>query len=253
MREYDIDYVWGYSSSLHALARTALARNKKVSMEVALTNAEPLMDHQRETIGEAFQCPVVETYGQVEGVAAASECEEGTMHLWPEVGTLEVVDRNGDSVEKGETGEFVCTGLLNADTPLIRYRLGDRGAVGEDSCACSRNLPVLKTIEGRTDDVLIMPDGRRVGRLDPVFKSDLPIREAQIVQHTVQEVAIKFVPGKSFEKGDAQQLVERLQERVGTAIDIRLQKVDRIPRTDNGKFRAVVSRIGKKEIENISG
>jgi phenylacetate-CoA ligase len=252
LRKYDIDYLWGYSSSLHALARTALKRSESVPMKVALTNAEPLMDHQRKAISDAFQCRVVETYGQVEGVTAASECEKGKMHLWPEVGVLEVVDRNDNFLASGETGEFVCTGILNADTPLIRYRLGDRGAVGEKTCTCGRTLPVLKTVEGRTDDVLIMPDGRRVGRLDPVFKSDLPIREAQIVQHTVQEVVIKFVPDEAFEDGDAQRLADRLRERVGKGINIRVKKVDQIPRTNNGKFRAVINKVDNSDTGNTS-
>jgi phenylacetate-CoA ligase len=252
LREYDIKYLWGYSSSLYALARTANRNNEKVPMQVAITNAEPLMDHQRKAISEAFQCPVIETYGQVEGVTAASECERGTMHLWSEVGMLEVVGRNGDPVAQGETGEFVSTGLLNADTPLIRYRLGDRGALGEASCACDRTLPVLKTIEGRTDDVLIMPDGRQVGRLDPVFKSDLPIREAQIIQHTIHEVSIRFVPDPTCREEDMRELVHRLQKRVGPDVDIKLQKVNRIPRTANGKFRSVISNVDKNEVDNIT-
>jgi phenylacetate-CoA ligase len=249
LREYDIKYLWGYSSSLHALARTAIRNNERIPMKVALTNAEPLMTHQREAISKAFQCPTVETYGQAERVAAASECKEGRMHLWPEVGVLEVIDRNEEAVAAGKTGEFLCTGLLNTDTPLIRYRIGDRGAVAKKSsmpCKCGRTLPVLKGVEGRTDDVLVMPDGRRVGRLDPVFKSDLPIREAQIVQHTVHEVEVKYVPGSDFEEGNANELANRLRDRVGSDVEVGLRKVDGIPRTENGKFRAVISKVEGK-------
>ena len=104
----------------------------------------------------------------------------------------------------------------------------------------------------RSDDVLIMPDGRRVGRLDPVFKSDLPIREAQIIQNTVQKVVIKFVPDEAFEESDAQRLAGRLRERDGAVVDIELRRVNRIPRTDNGKFRAVVNRVDENEIESVN-
>ena len=55
-------------------------------MTVAITNAEPVFDYQRWAIAEAFQCPVRETYGMAEIVAAASECTAGKLHLWPEVG-----------------------------------------------------------------------------------------------------------------------------------------------------------------------
>src|SRR5205807_10393600 len=59
-------------------------------------------------------------------------------------------------VSRGRSGEFISTGLLNADMPLIRYRAGDRGALpGEEHpCQCGRTLPTVAYIEGRMDDVL---------------------------------------------------------------------------------------------------
>lgn len=248
LREYDIDYIWGYSSSLYALAREALRRDEQIHMHVAMTNAEPLMAHQRTAIREAFQCRTIETYGQVETVTAASECEEGSMHLWPEAGVLEVIGKNGDTLAHGETGEFISTGLLSAGMPLIRYRLGDWGSVSENSCGCGRKLPVLESVEGRTDDVIILPGGRRVGRLDPVFKSDLPIREAQIIQHAVDDVSIKFVPDATCTEEDAQRLAHRLRERIGSTVGINLQEVESIPRTSNGKFRAVISKVNDSDM-----
>src|SRR5205814_9159007 len=43
------------------------------SMNVVVTNAEPLADHQRAVIAEAFHCAVRETYGMNENVAAARD------------------------------------------------------------------------------------------------------------------------------------------------------------------------------------
>src|SRR5205807_4547026 len=140
----------------HALAQGVLANQPGwLGLAVAITNAEPVLSHQRETIAAAFGCAVRETYGMTEIVAAAGECEAGRLHLWPEVGWLEV--REGtDPVPPGRSGEFICTGLLNADMPLIRYRAGDRGALpGEEHpCQCGRTLPTVAYIEGRMDDVL---------------------------------------------------------------------------------------------------
>ena len=36
-------------------------------------------------------------------------------------------------VTKGASGDLVCTGILNADMPLIRYSTGDRGALRAES------------------------------------------------------------------------------------------------------------------------
>ncbi|MGQ9699023.1 MAG: hypothetical protein ACUVRO_13655, partial [Armatimonadota bacterium] len=63
LARYRIRYLWGYSSSLHILAQDALRMARRdLKMQVVITNAEPLLDYQRRTISEAFQCPVRETY-----------------------------------------------------------------------------------------------------------------------------------------------------------------------------------------------
>src|SRR5581483_1906808 len=101
IRSYEIQYLIGYSSSLHLLAREILRfGNPAPLMKVAITNAEPLLDLQQAKISKAFGCPVRQTYGMAEAVAAASECEHRRMHLWPEVGILEFRDR--------KSGEFAC-------------------------------------------------------------------------------------------------------------------------------------------------
>jgi phenylacetate-CoA ligase len=167
---YGVRYLWGYPSSLHALAEAALENGVRKSFRVAVANAEPVYEHQRQAVRVVFGCELRETYGMVELVAAAGECEFGGLHSWPEMGWTEILD-GGSPVEDGETGDLVCTSLLDGDMPLIRYRLGDRGARqrSESRCPCGRALPLLDRIEGRADDILYTADGRHIGRLDPVF------------------------------------------------------------------------------------
>jgi phenylacetate-CoA ligase len=247
--EHRIRSLWGYTSALYALAQEAVRlRRSDLRMTVAITNAEPVDAVQRETIATAFQCPVRETYGMAEIVAAASECEAGYRHLWPEVGILEVLDDDGRPVPPGTSGEFVCTGLLNADMPLIRYRVGDRGAIDDspDPCPCGRTLPRLKSVEGRSDDVLYTKDGRCIGRLDPVFKSRLPILEAQIVQEDLDTVVVRFVPAANYTAATGETIAERLRDRMGDIV-VRLEPVERIERTANGKQRAVICKVSKSQ------
>ena len=244
LAHYRVAYLEGYTSSLYALAQEALRLGRRdLQVVVAIPNAEPVEDYQRQAIAAAFGCPVRETYGMAESVAAASECQGGRLHLWPEVGSVEVV-----------AGELVCTGLLNADMPLIRYRIGDRGALTASppptACSCGRTLPSLAAVEGRVDDVLFTPDGRRIGRLDPVFKADLPVREAQIVQDTLRRVRIRYVPTENFTPDAARTLVERLQARMGN-VAVVLEPVAEVPRTATGKFRAVVCNLPPEERATI--
>jgi phenylacetate-CoA ligase len=246
--QYNVKYLWGYTSSLYALAQVARTQGFDLSLKVALTNAEPVYDYQRQAIAAAFRCPVRETYGMAEIVAAASECPEGRLHLWPEVGIIEILE-NGLPASPGVPGDIVCTGLLNLDMPLIRYRVGDRGSkvLMESPCSCGRRLPVLAQVEGRVDDMLYTADGRQVGRLDPVFKSELPLEEAQIVQEALNRLRVRYVPGPGFSPGDGQLIIDRLRDRFGP-VQVTLEELAELPRESNGKFRAVICRIPADEL-----
>jgi phenylacetate-CoA ligase len=253
MQRRRVTYVFGYTSSLYALAQGAMeAGVKNVRMTVAMTNAEPVYDYQRSAIEEAFQCPVRETYGMAEIVVAASECAAKSLHLWPEVGWVEVVEGDKSS-PSGSTGDLICTGLLNADMPLIRYRTGDRGALEEQhgSCECGRTLPKLASLEGRADEVLFTMDGRCVGRF-PIFRADLPIREAQIIQEALNRVRIRYVPTGGCTKNHENLIVQRVRARMG-AVNVIMEPLDEVPRGPNGKFRLVVCRLSREEREYLMG
>lgn len=241
---YHVQYLVGYPSALHLLAQAALEEQRgDLKLKVVISNAEPLYDYQRSAIVEAFNCAVRDTYGMTERVAAASECEHGEMHLWPEAGWLEVV--NGvRPVEVGGVGDLVCTGLMSSAMPLIRYRVGDQGAIAADGleCPCGRTLPRLAQIEGRSDDVLCTVDGRRIGRLDPVFKAGWPIREAQVIQESLGAIRVRLVPSDGFDDVIQQEVARQLRARLGD-VTVEFEKVSEIPRGPNGKFRSVICNL----------
>jgi len=246
LREYRITYLFGYSSGLHALAEAALRlKRTDVRLAVAISNAEPLLTHQRQAIEAAFRCPVRETYGLAEIVAGGSECERGNLHLWPEVGVIETVNRD-ESVRPGALGDLISTGLLNADMPLIRYRTGDAVRLSTVVCPCRRQMPVVQALEGRTDDLVVMEDGRRVGRLDPVFKQGLGIAEAQVIQETFTRFRVLYVSASASSPSLEEQLRQRLRDHLG-AVEVVLERVDEVPRTAQGKFRAVMCHLSPQQ------
>lgn len=254
LARYRITYLYGYPSSLLQLALGALSQGRTdLRMRVVITNAEPLTAEQRCAIGEAFGCPVRETYGMAEMVSAASECPHGRLHQWPEVGVVELLDGDGP-VGPGETGDIVGTGLLNVDMPLVRYRVGDRGRVGVGSslCTCGRTLPLFARVEGRVNDVLVTRDGRRVTWLNPVFYG-LPVSQSQIVQEALDRVHVRFVPAAGYSTATGETIVARLAERLGPDVHVTLETVTEVPRTANGKFRAVECRVPAAELRRIAG
>jgi phenylacetate-CoA ligase len=240
-------YMMGYPSAMATLAQMVLESGRQdLRFAVVVANAEPLYDYQRRVIAEAFQCPVRETYGMGEIVVGASECPAERLHLWPEVGWMEVKN-NDQALPDDSSGELVCTGLFNADMPLIRYKVGDRAKLlGESSnCGCGRLLPEISRIEGRSNDVLIAPDGRRVYWMNPVFYG-LPVREAQIIQEDLDRLKVRYVPVSGWTDETRRLIIDRIRARMG-AVEVIMEQVDAIPRGPNGKFRAVISRVSRAD------
>jgi phenylacetate-CoA ligase len=246
LQRYRIEYLYGYTSSLFEVAQQALALGRDdLRMKVVLTNAEPVFDYQREVIEKAFHCKLRQTYGMAEMAAGASECEKGSMHIWSEVSELQIA---GAATTGNLSGELISTGLLNADMPLIRYRIGDQVSLaGNDTrCSCGRTLPLMGAIEGRSDDMLYTTDGRCIGRLDPVFKAQLPIHEAQIIQEALDTIRVRYVPAPGFDSAAERSITERLRARLGN-VRVILEEMEKLPRGVNGKFRAVICNLPAKE------
>ena len=246
MRCFKADYIEGYPSSVYAIAQHIVDNKlEPVPLKACFTTAETLFDYQREAVEKAFCCRTYNQYGCGEQVVFAAECEQGSMHLSPEVGIVEVLDDDDKPVPWGTTGQLICTSLINLVQPFIRYRLGDVGSLSDKQCACGSLLPVLGGIEGRTDAILITRDGRRIGRLDPVFKGAKGIAEAQIVQDDYDRFRVRIVPGREYTNQDGSAIAESLAHRVGRA-DIHVEIVDSIERTTAGKFRAVVCNLPQR-------
>lgn len=244
LERYRITYIYGYASALYSLALRALETQTPLSLRVAITNAEPFYDYQREVIARAFQCPARETYGLSEYVCAMSECERTSLHLWPEAGYVEVLDEENRPVQPGETGRLVCTGLLNDGMPLIRYDVQDmmRQPIANGLCACGRGLPLMGKVLGRLDDAIVTRDGRRLALLDIIFEPSMHVREAQIVQETLETIRVRVVPADGWGSKDEQAIRTALRERMGD-VEVIVETVREIERTWAGKLRIMVSKV----------
>src|SRR5262249_39797356 len=138
--------------------------------ECVLTSSEKLSPEMRMTIEKAFKAPVYDGYSGVEACCLASECEHHRLHVSPAVGIVELLNADGSPSKVGETGEIVATGLLNFAQPLIRYRTGDLATWSDETCPCGRQMPILKEIFGRQEDVVVLRDGRRSASFYKVFQ-----------------------------------------------------------------------------------
>jgi phenylacetate-CoA ligase len=236
----------GYPSSIYTLAKFMLDRDIVFPMKAILTSSETIAPEQKDVIEQAFDCRVFDYYGMAERVAAIHTCESGHYHVVPEYSIVEFV-RNGTLSD--EYFEIVGTALNNDAMPLIRYRVGDIAKVTKTTCACGRNYPVIDGIIGRTDDYIVTPNGKMVGRLDHIFKSARNLIQAQLYQPHREKIILRVVPDRTFTKKDGEKILEKLYKRVGDGISFEIKYMPYIPRTRRGKIKSVISEV---EIYNNS-
>ena len=106
------------------------------------------------------------------------------------------------AVRGRRTGRLVVTSLHNLATPLIRYEHRDHVEVGTP-CSCGRGLPTIARILGRTRNMLTLPDGRQHWPLTGfmAFREIAPVRQYQFVQHTREEIEVRFVVDRPTDRG----------------------------------------------------
>lgn len=232
-----------YPSSIEPIARYMLEhRITSVRPVAVITSSETLFPAVRAVIERAFGCPVFDHYGSAEMAALITQCEAGAYHAEPRFGVVELLDE-GRHVSPGERGEIVATGFINPVMPLLRYRMGDFAVRGSGACRCGRPGDTIERIEGRMDDVIHTPEGRLVGRLDPIFKSVSSLYETRIVQDEVDHLRVELVASDGFSDTMQRELEEQLRSRVGPSMRIDFVRVPSIERTARGKLRTTVNLV----------
>jgi hypothetical protein len=89
-----------------------------------------------------------------------------------------------------------------------------------------------------------MPDGRKIAMLDAIFDDLHHLKEAQIVQESLDEFRIRVVPAPEWSDADERELVAAFNGRV-SGVRVTVEKTEAIERTRAGKLRVLVSNIGK--------
>ncbi|MBU7014063.1 MAG: phenylacetate--CoA ligase family protein [Theionarchaea archaeon] len=235
----------GYPSSLYEIARIYREDSVSWDLKMILSNSELLTDSMREYMESAFGCPVYNDYSSFELHNIAAECPFKSLHIHVDNNIVEII-REGEQAAPGETGEIVVTNIRNRAMPFIRYRTGDYGALDEEPCPCGRGLPVLKSIEGRKDEYLILPSGGHVSPrvfdpLDSIFHQY--VSKFQIIQERKDRFLIKVVREGNYHDGVTDMLVKEAKRCFPQPIEVEVIPVEDISRTGRGKLRAVLCEV----------
>ena len=240
-------YLFGYASSLDVLAKAALERGfDDIHFDHAVSWGDKLFPHYRQSVRDAFGCGVSDTYGCTEGAMIAAQCSEGSYHLSVNQCHVEIVDDDGIPVPDGELGNVVATRLDNFAMPLIRYRLGDIAAIESSRtavCKCGRRTPSLKGLIGRDTDLVVSPSGKKmiVHFFTGIFEHVPEVRQFKVVQKSVDEVEIQFIPGESFSDSVLLRVEERINSRLNERLPVKWSRVESIAASGSGKPQIIES------------
>lgn len=237
----------GYVGAMLEFAEFLERRRLSIPAPVAVaTTAAPLTSGVRQQLEQAFGAPVYDEYRVSEFGWTAGECAERSgMHVFSDVRRVEVVDPEGVPLPAGSVGELVVTDLRNRVFPLIRYRIGDRGSLREQPCRCGRSLPLMDPPDGRTMDLVRLPNGDVLAHvLTGMFSADPDaVRRFQLHQHADFSITLRVVPGQV---PDGLQRIERaadqLRARVAPDVRVRVELVAALPHAA-GKLQYIISDV----------
>ena len=131
---------------------------KATKVRKALAGGEPWSESMRQKLYERTGIKAHNCYGASEFYGPMFlECEkQDGAHVWADLALIEILDKNGEPVPDGESGEVVVTMLQKEAFPLIRYKIGDISSLTWEKCACGRTHPRLGRITGRSDDMIVV-------------------------------------------------------------------------------------------------
>ena len=242
-------YLMGYPSAIAILAK--YMKNNGIHLDglkAIFCYGETIYDWQRQFLEDVFHCAVHGQYGHREQSVLAGTCEKSTMyHIFPEYGFVELIDADGKTVTtEGARGEIVATGFHTGIFPFIRYKTGDIGVYTKEQCPCGRHYPLLKSIEGRTQDFVLSKTNRLVpfmGIHHLVARSTENVIECQLYQDHIGDIVVKIVRSGVYSNDDEHKIQKSFSERFGDEFSLAFMYVDAIPRTSRGKYPFLIQKL----------
>jgi phenylacetate-CoA ligase len=246
LKKCNPDIIHTYPSILSILSKEVEEQNiAGIKPRLILTDGETSSDYSMNRISKIFSSDIYRMYGTEECGRFSFECKEHSgYHIISDAIIIEVVkdDRN---VSEGEEGEIIATNLFNYTMPLIRYKLGDIGTITYEKCSCGRGFPLIKSIEGRTDDFLILPSGRKISpRIINVIEDIPGVSRYKTIQESKNRIVVNLIKGEGFSQTTISEINKHIKDGcLGEDVEVEVNLVKEIPYERTGKLRAVVSNV----------
>jgi len=197
-----------------------------------------LTESVRKFLEEVFNTTIYQRYSSAEILSMAWECKEKNMHYNIDIAYLEFL--------KNKLGyNVIATNFINRAMPLIRYDLGDIVIPSDDICSCGRGLPLIKSIEGRANDFIVLPNGKilspkKVQRyLESLIGSG---KEFRIVQKTKYNIVLYLK--NCLDEPFLQIMENKMKKLFGNFVNVKIILKNKFPKNIKMmKYRTVTSKV----------
>jgi len=217
-----------------------LGKGKNICPGYIFSGGSVLDSCTKNYVENAFNSKVVDTYGSTEGGPLAFQCINETYHVHSDFVYLEFLDNENNKVPFDKPGRLVVTKLYGGGTPIIRYTgIDDIVTPIEASCDCGITTQVIKQIEGRSTELILLPNGKT---LSPLTITGIPakimedfnsykIRQFQIIQHKIDEIEMLLI-------------IDKNQRNIGIPVkDLLLELKKRISKTIGNEIKVIVTEV----------
>ncbi|QKJ61959.1 phenylacetate--CoA ligase family protein [Flavobacterium sp. M31R6] len=249
-----IDYINGYTSSIVLFAKFLQQKNivlKAIcpTLTVCVVTSEMLFDEDKILLEKQFGIPIVNEYGASELDLIAFQNPKGEWQVNSETLFVEILDENNTVLPYGKEGRVVITSLYNKAHPFIRYDIGDIGILDEKS---TLKKPILKKLIGRTNDVAILPSGKKSPGLTfyyvtkSIIEDDGNVKEFVIKQTKIDTFDIEYVSRIELNLEQIQKIEAAIALYLEKGLVFTFIRKEKLERSKSGKLKQFVSLI--KEI-----
>ena len=250
-RKEKFEYINGYTSSIVLFAKYLKDKNivlKEVcpTLKSCMTTSEMLFPEDRMLLETQFGIPIINEYGASELDLIAFENPQGEWQVNAETLFVEILDDNNLPVPNGQEGRIVITSLYNKAHPFIRYEIGDIGVLEESS---TFKKPILKQLIGRTNDVAILPSGKKSPGLTfyyvtkSIIEDDGNVKEFIIKQTKVDTFEIDYVSENELSVDQVAKIEDAIALYLEPHLNFTFHRKETLERTNRGKLKQFKSMI----------
>jgi phenylacetate-CoA ligase len=250
-RTKKFDYINGYTSSIVLFAKFLQKKNIILTticptLKVCMVTSEMLFEEDKLLLEKQFGVPIVNEYGASELDLIAFQNKEGEWQVNSETLFVEILDENNRAVPNGTSGRIVITSLFNKAHPFIRYDIGDIGILDEKSTS---QKPILKKLIGRTNDVAVLPSGKKSPGLTfyyvtkSIIEDDGNVKEFVIKQTKIDSFEIEYVSETELNLEQIKKIKKAIELYLEPDLNFIFIRKDSLERSNRGKLKQFKSML----------